>query len=91
MANTKSAQKAARSNAKARVRNLARRTAIKTAIKKTLLSLEQAGSAQESQALLSVVAAQLGRARGKGVVHANTASRKLSRLAKKVAQAARAQ
>jgi small subunit ribosomal protein S20 len=87
MANTKSAKKAALQNEKRRVINLARRTAVKSSIKKVLLSVEQ-GNAAESEQLLKEVAAQLARARGKGVMHANTASRKLSRLAKKVAQVA---
>lgn len=90
MANTKSAQKAARQNEKARVRNLARRTALKTSIKKVLTAIEQ-GSAEQASELLRDVASQLGRARGKNLVHANTASRKLSRIAKKVAQVQKAQ
>jgi small subunit ribosomal protein S20 len=90
MANIKSAQKAARQNEKARVRNLARKTAIKTSVKKVLTALEQ-GSTEQAAELLRDVAAQLGRARGKNLVHANTASRKLSRLAKKVAQSQKAQ
>lgn len=83
MANTKSAKKAAKQNEKARVRNLARRTAIKSSIKKALVALEQGDSAT-SEALLRTVASQLGRAKGKGVVHRKTAARKLSRLAKRV-------
>lgn len=90
MANTKSAQKAARQNEKARVRNLARKTAIKTSVKKVLTAIDQ-GSSEQAAEMLRDVAAQLGRARGKNLIHANTASRKLSRLAKKVAQAQKAQ
>lgn len=85
MANTKSAKKAAQQNEKRRLVNLARRTAIKTTIKKVLASVEE-GNATVSEQLLRDVAAQLARARSKGVMHANTASRKLSRLAQKVAQ-----
>lgn len=90
MANTKSAQKAARQNEKARARNLARRTAVKTSIKKVLVAIEQ-GAADQATELLRDVAAQLARARSKNIMHQNTASRKLSRLAKKVAQVGRAQ
>lgn len=89
MANTSSAKKAAKQNEKRRVRNLARRTAIKTAIKKVLSSLESKSfDAEKSQELLQVVAAKLARAKSKGIMHRNTASRKLGRLAKKINQAA---
>ena len=81
MANTLSAKKQVRQNKKRRECNLSRRTAIKTAIKKVLTAVEQG---TDASLLLSDVAAKLARAKGKGVIHANTASRKLSRLAKKV-------
>lgn len=87
MANIKSAKKAAKQNEKARARNLSRRTAIKTSIKKVLTALEKGDSVESTEKLLSTVASQLGRAKGKGVVHRKTAARKLSRLAKKVAKA----
>lgn len=83
MANTKSAKKQARQSEKRRVCNLARRTAIKTAIKKVVVALEENGNAEKTQALLSDVAAKLARAKSKGVMHRNTAARKLSRLAKR--------
>lgn len=86
MANTKSAKKTTLQNEKRRQVNLARRTAIKTAIKKVLVALEEG---QDTSALLSDVAAKLARAKSKGVMHANTAARKLSRLAKRAAQAER--
>ena len=85
MANTASAKKSAVQNEVRRQRNLARKTAIKTAIKKVLGALEDGSSVEKTQQLLSEVAAQLGRAKSKGVVHANNAARKLSRLAQKVA------
>lgn len=90
MANTKSAKKAAKQNEKARVRNLSRRTAIKTSIKKVLTALEKGDSVESTEKLLGSVAAQLGRAKSKGIVHRKTAARKLSRLAKKVGQAKKA-
>ncbi len=83
MANTSSAKKAALQSEKRRKHNLARRTAIKTAVKKVIVALEEG---QDAQVLLADVAAKLARAKSKGVIHANTASRKLSRLAKRVAQ-----
>jgi small subunit ribosomal protein S20 len=89
MANIKSAKKQARQNEVARVRNLARTTSIKTAIKKVLMALEEGQDASKTQELLKVAQAQLARAKNKRVLHANTASRKISRLAKRVAAANR--
>lgn len=83
MANTKSAKKQAKKNIARGKINLSRKTAIKTAIKKVLTSI-QSNSQDQAQLLLSDVAAKLARAKGKGVMHRNTASRKLSRLAKKI-------
>ena len=85
MANLESAKKQARQNIVKRERNLARRTAIKTAVKKVLLSIEKSESMETIQGLLKDAEAKLSRAKGKGVVHSNTAERKISRLAKKVA------
>ena len=85
MANTSSAKKAAKQNEKRRVRNLARRTSVKTAIKKVIASIEAKDlDVQQAHVLLQDAAAKLARARSKGIMHANTASRKLGRLAKKV-------
>lgn len=84
MANTKSAQKNARKNEKRRVVNLARKTTIKTAIKKVLVALEESESATKIQELLRDAQAQLARAKNKHLVHANNASRRISRLALKV-------
>jgi small subunit ribosomal protein S20 len=84
MANTKSAKKQAKQNEKRRVRNLARRTAVKTAIKKVLVASEEKGSAEKIQALLKDAEAKLARAKSKGIMHKNTAARKLSRLTKRV-------
>jgi len=91
MANTKSAKKAALQSEKRRVQNLARRTAVKSSIKKVLLAIEQGDkSAATLDGMLRTVAAQLARAKSKHVMHANTASRKLSRLALKVNKATQA-
>lgn len=87
MANTKSAKKSALQNIARAKRNLARRTAIKTATKKVILAVEAGSSEQDIQALLKDVAAKLYRARGKNIIHANTAARKLSRLSKQVSKA----
>lgn len=89
MANTKSAKKSALQNVVRAKKNLARRTAIKSATKKVILAVESGSSEKEIQALLKDVAAKLYRARGKNVMHKNTAARKLSRLSKRVAKAAK--
>lgn len=91
MANTSSAKKAARQNEKRRFKNMARKSAIKTAIKKVQVLVEASTfDAEAADLLVRDVAAKLGRAKGKHVFHANTASRKLSRLAKKVHKRAQA-
>lgn len=87
MANLESAKKQARQNEVRRARNLARRTAIKTAVKKVLSSIEKNESAETIQGLLKDAEAKLARAKGKGTIHSRTASRKISRLASKVAAA----
>lgn len=85
MANTSSAKKAAIQSEKRRVRNLARRTAIKTSIKKALGAIQAVDFERvKSEELLQDVAAKLARAKSKGVLHPNTAARKLSRLAKRL-------
>lgn len=89
MPNIKSAKKRATQDETRRVRNAARKSAIKTATKKVVAAVEAADIAQ-AQELLKEVNAQLARAKGKGVMHRNTAARKMSRLAKQVAKAARA-
>lgn len=89
MANLKSSKKSALQDEARRQRNLARKTAIKTAIKKVLLAVKE--GSDNATALLNDVASQLGRARGKHLLHKNTASRKLSRLAKKVAAVKKAE
>ncbi len=87
MANIKSAQKQAKQAEARRQINLARRTSIKTAIKRVLTALEKTENPQEIQALLKDAEAKIARAKNKNLFHANTSARKISRLAKKVAQA----
>ncbi len=84
MANIKSAKKQAKQNEVRRQRNLARRSAIKTAIKKVMVSIDKGVELSATQDLLKDVAAKLARAKSKNTMHRNTASRKLSRLAKRV-------
>jgi small subunit ribosomal protein S20 len=85
MANTKSAKKNVRKSSKKRMANLSRRSAIKTAVKKVQVALEANAPKEQTVVLLQDVAARLSRAKSKGLIHKNTASRKLSRIAKRVA------
>lgn len=89
MANTKSAQKAYRQSERRRVVNNMRTAALKTSVKKLRLALEQpvqsVEAATQLDSMLSSVAAQLARAKSKKIMKKNTASRVLSRLARRVA------
>ena len=89
MANLKSSKKQAVQAEKRRAVNLARKTQVKTAIKKVLAALEKPEDAATLKSLLADAEAKIARAKSKGVLHANTASRKVSRLASKVAAATR--
>ena len=87
MANTASAKKSIRQNDKRKETNLTRRTAIKTAMKKVLIAIEDNTPQERINQLLRDVAAKLGRAKSKRLMHSNTVARKLGRLAKKVSKA----
>lgn len=89
MANTKSTKKRTITNEKRRMRNVARRSDVKTACKKVIVALES-NNVEQAQQLLSVAVSKIARAKGKGIFKNNTAKRKISRLSKKVAAAARA-
>jgi small subunit ribosomal protein S20 len=84
MANTKSAKKNVIQNEKRRLKNLARRSAIKTAVKKVLTAIETSAAAEVVTSLFNDAQAKIARAKGKNLFHANTAARKISRLALKV-------
>lgn len=88
MANTRSAKKQARQSVKRQKVNLARKTAIKSAIKKVLSAIEQGDA--DVTALLKAAESKLARAKGKNTIHAKTAARKVSRLAKKANAKAKA-
>ena len=87
MANLKSSKKQARKNIKQRAVNLRRQTAIKTAVKKVLTALEQSEITEKMNELLRAAEVELARAKNKGALHARTAARKMSRLAKRVSKA----
>jgi len=89
MANLKSSKKQAKQAEKRRVVNLARKTAVKTAIKKVLTAIEKKEDAATLKLLLKDAEAKIARAKNKGHLHTNTAARKVSRLAAKVAELSR--
>jgi len=84
MANIKSAKKRAKQTEVKRKKNLSRKTAIKTAVKKVLVAIENNEPKEATLDLLRKAEAQLARAKCKKVLHKKTASRKISRLAKRV-------
>ena len=87
MANTPSAEKRNRQTQKRRARNQGVRTRVKSAVKKVRETLER-GELAAAQEAFKVAARAIDKASSKGVVHRNTASRKISRLAKAVAKTA---
>jgi small subunit ribosomal protein S20 len=86
MANIKSAKKRALQSEKRRKVNLNRLTALRTSIKKLMRALDEKVSSDKVKEFFADTQARLARAKGKGLIHPNTAARKTSRLAKKVAQ-----
>lgn len=88
MANIKSAKKRVLQTAKRQLRNQARRSSVKTAIKKVVVAMESTDAAN-AKSLLIAAESKIARAQGKGLMHRNTAARKIGRLAKRVAAAAR--
>lgn len=89
MATHKSAEKRARQSVRKNARNTRRLGAVRTLEKKLRAVL---GSADKSSAteLMNQYMSQMSRAAAAGVVHARTASRKISRLAARVGAGAAA-
>ena len=83
MANIKSAKKRILVNRTKAERNKAIKSSVKTAVKKVRVAIE-AKDKQAAQAALLAATAAIDKATSKGVYHKNTASRKVSRLAKAV-------
>ncbi|MCO6051433.1 30S ribosomal protein S20 [Mesorhizobium sp. RP14(2022)] len=83
MANTTSAQKATRKIARRTAVNKNRRSRIRTFIRKVEEAL-LTGDKSAAAAALTAAQPELMRAASKGVLHRNTASRKISRLAHRV-------
>jgi len=87
LANTRSAEKRNRQSQKRRARNQGVRTRVKSAVKKVRETLER-GELAAAQVAFKDAARVIDQASSKGVVHRNTASRKIARLAKAVAKTA---
>jgi small subunit ribosomal protein S20 len=83
MANTKSAKKADRRAKRRTLINKMRKTRMRTTLRKVEEALA-AGNAAEAALAMQSAEPVLMRAAQKGVIHKNTASRKISRLAKRV-------
>jgi small subunit ribosomal protein S20 len=83
MANTKSARKAVRKIARRTAVNKSRRSEMRTSVRKVEEALE-AKNAEAAAEALRGAEPLIARAAQKGVIHKNTASRKISRLAKRV-------
>ena len=83
MANIKSAKKRILVNQKRAARNKAIRSKVKTAVKKVDLAILD-GDKEAAKAALQNAISVIDKAQTKGVFHANTASRKISRLNKAV-------
>ncbi len=83
MPKIKSAKKRVQIAIKRNALNVSRKSSLKTAIKKVMDAI--ASSDYDSAKKLFVQAESvIARARGKGVLHKNTAARKVSRLSKKL-------
>ncbi|MFZ1680786.1 MAG: 30S ribosomal protein S20 [Rhizobiaceae bacterium] len=83
MANTSSAKKAARKIARRTDVNRNRRSRMRTFVRKVEEALA-AGDRTAAEAAFAAAQPEMMRAANRGVVHKNTASRKVSRLAKRV-------
>ena len=83
MANHKSALKRDRQSKVRRMRNRTNKSTMKTAIRKVEEALV-AGSEEQAQEALRAAVPVIQRTAAKGTIHKNTASRKVSRLTRRV-------
>lgn len=83
MANTKSAQKAVRKIAKRTAVNKARRSRMRTFLRKVELAIAS-GDQEAATVAFRAAEPEIMRSAQKGVLHANTASRKVSRLSARI-------
>lgn len=84
MANIKSAKKRAIQGEKKHQINLARKSEVRTTVKKVLTAMENNAAVETVKDLMKEAETKLARAKNK-IMHSNTASRKISRLAQRVA------
>jgi small subunit ribosomal protein S20 len=87
MANTSSARKATRKIARRTAINKGRRSKLRSFVRKVEEAIE-AGDRAQALAALQAAEPVLMRSAQKGIVHRNAASRKVSRLAHRVAKLA---
>ena len=85
MANTKSARKATRQIAKRTEINKARRSVLRSSMRKVEEAISS-GDRSAATAALKAAEPVIMRAAQRGVVHKNNASRKVSRLAHRIAK-----
>lgn len=85
MANHPSALKRMRQNQLRRLRNMSYKSKVKSTIKKYLKAIDD--KSDESKTLFNDVASMLQTGVTKGIYHKNTASRTISRLAKRLTAA----
>lgn len=83
MANNPSAEKRIRQTEKRTERNRARRSRVRTFLRKVELAID-AGKKAEAVAAFQAAQPEMQRAVGKGVLHLNTVSRRLSRLSARI-------
>ena len=83
MANTKSAKKAVRKIATRTAVNKNRRSRMRTYVRRVEAAIE-AGDKEAAQEALKAAQPEVMRSATKGLMHKNTASRKVSRLAARV-------
>ncbi len=83
MANTSSAKKAVRKLARRTAINRMRRSAMRTQLRKVEEAIAS-GDAAAAKAVLATTESVVMRSAQKGIIHANTASRKVSRLSARV-------
>lgn len=80
MANIKSAKKRILTSAKRAAANKSVKSEVKTAVKKVRVAVENKDK-EAAAAALTAATSVIDKAETKGVIHKNTASRKVSRLA----------
>ena len=83
MANSRSAKKRVRSSERKRIVNQIAKTKFRTAVKKAILSAES-GETEDLSSKISEAFSKIDKAAKIGAIHKNQASRRKSRLIKKI-------